>query len=321
MKIPKKINLANLPTPLEVISFRNKKFLIKRDDYTGTDFSGNKIRKLEYLLYQAKQSRAKIIFTCGATQSNHCRATAAAAARVGIKTKLFLWGNDSTIADGNLFLSKIYGAEISYLNKLNYMNVNEIMEEEAYQYLKSGKKVYTIPEGGSTVLGIWGYISFISELMKQIDLKRIKGILCASGTGGTAAGLLVGAAINKIKLNVYAVNVLYSKEKLQKKIMFLVEGLKRYYDLNFEVDESRLEIIDGYSNEGYKNISGDKLNLINNIAVETGILFDPAYTGKAFNAFVDNFLLKDEGQKVIFLHTGGLFGAFAKREKYMQNLT
>jgi D-cysteine desulfhydrase len=320
MKIPKKINLANLPTPIELISFRNKKFLIKRDDYTGIDFSGNKIRKLEYLLYQAKQNRAKIIFTCGATQSNHCRATVAAAARIGIRTKLFLWGNDSITADGNLFLSKIYGADISYLNKINYMNVNEIMAEEAYQHINKGKKVYIIPEGGSTVLGIWGYISIINELKKQIDLNRVKGILCASGTGGTAAGLLVGAAINKINLNVYAVNVLYSKHKLQKKIMNLAEGVKRHYDLNFKVDDSKLEIIDGYSKEGYKNISADKLKLINNAAAKTGILFDPAYTGKAFNAFINKFLSKGEGRKIIFLHTGGLFGAFAKRKKYMQNL-
>jgi len=320
MKIPKKINLANLPTPVEQLRFWNKKFLVKRDDYTGTDFSGNKIRKLEYLLYQAKQMGTEIIYTCGATQSNHCRATVAAAARVGIRTKLFLWGKDSITADGNLFLNKIYGAKISYLNKKNYLNVNEIMEEEGDQLLKRGKKVYIIPEGGSTVLGIWGYISFINELKKQIDLIRIKGILCASGTGGTAAGLLVGVAINKLNLNIYTVNVLFSKEKLKKKIMYLTEGVIRGYKLNCKIDESNLKIIDGYSNEGYKNISNDKLKLINAIAAATGILLDPTYTGKAFDAYFDQFLSNGKGNTIIFLHTGGIFGAFAKRKKYMQNL-
>jgi len=320
MKVPKKINLANLPTPLEQLNFRNKKFLVKRDDYTGTDFSGNKIRKLEYILYQAKQKGTEIIFTCGATQSNHCRATVAAAARLGIRTKLFLWGNDSNAADGNLFLSNMYGAEISYLNKKNYLNVNDIMEEEGDQLYKRGKKVYIIPEGGSTALGIWGYISFITELKKQTDIKKIKGILCASGTGGTAAGLLVGAAINKLNFDIYTVNVLYSKEKLQKKIMYLTEGVIKGYDLNCTADESRLKIIDGYSNEGYKNISSNKLKLLNAVAAETGMLLDPAYTGKAFNAYVDQFVSKGKGNKTIFLHTGGLFGAFAKRKKYLQNL-
>jgi D-cysteine desulfhydrase len=321
MKIPNKIKLANLPTPLEQLKFRNKKFLVKRDDYTGTDFSGNKIRKLEYLLYQAKRNGTEIIFTCGATQSNHCRATAAAAARIGIRTKLFLWGYDSNVADGNLFLSKMYGSEISFLNKRNYLNVNEIMEEEGDQLLKRGKKVYIIPEGGSTALGIWGYISFISELKNQTNLKRIKGILCASGTGGTAAGLLVGAAINKLNINIYTANVLYSKKKLQKKIMYLTEGVIKDYDLQCKIDESKLKIIDGYSTEGYKNITSDKLKLINAVAAETGMLIDPTYTGKAFNAYFDQFLSKGKGNTIIFLHTGGLFGAFSKRKKYMQNLS
>jgi D-cysteine desulfhydrase len=320
VKIPNKINIANLPTPLEQLRFRNKRFLVKRDDYTGTDYSGNKIRKLEYLLYQAKRNGTEIVFTCGATQSNHCRATVAAASRLGIKTKLFLWGSDSDSADGNLFLSKIYGAQISYLNKRNYLNVNEIMEEEGDQLLKKRRKVYIIPEGGSTALGIWGYIHFINELKKQIDLKKIKGILCASGTGGTAAGLLVGAAINKLNFNIYTANVLYPKEKLQKKIMFLTEGVIRGYNLSCNVDQSKLKIIDGYSNEGYKNISSDKLKLINAVAAETGMLLDPTYTGKAFNAYYDQFLSKGNGNKVIYLHTGGLFGAFSKRKKYLMNL-
>ncbi len=320
MNLPDKINLAHLPTPLEKLKFRNKKFLMKRDDYTGLDFSGNKIRKLEYLLYRAKKRRAQLIFTCGGEQSNHCRATASAAARVGIKTKLFLWGNDSNNSKGNLFLDKMYGAEISFLNKKNYNNVNEIMGEESASLINKGKRVYVIPEGGSTVLGIFGYISFINELSEQIDLRKINGILSAAGSGGTAAGMLVGAALNKLKLNIYAVTVLYSKEELWKKIMFLAEGVIEEYNLNCTIDESNLVIIDGYSKEGYKNISDNKVKLITSFAEETGILLDPAYTGKAFCAYYDNFLCKGKRNKVIFLHSGGLFGAFAKRRKYLGNI-
>ena len=185
MIIPDKINLANLPTPLEQLKFRNNKFLIKRDDYTGMDFSGNKIRKLEYLLYQAKRRGTDIILTCGGEQSNHCRATASAAARIGVKTKLFLWGKDSINAEANLFLDKMFGAEISFLNKKNYLNVNEIMKEESNSLARKGSRVYVIPEGGSTTLGIWGYISFINELKLQTDLSKVNGILSAAGTGGT----------------------------------------------------------------------------------------------------------------------------------------
>lgn len=320
MNLPNKINLANIPTPLEKLKFRNKNFLIKRDDYTGLDFSGNKIRKLEYLLYRAKRRGTEVIFTCGGVQSNHCRATASAAARVGIKTKLFLWGEDSSSAKGNLFMDKMYGAELSFLNKENYLNVNEIMTEESVDLIKKGKRVYVIPEGGSTTLGICGYISFMNELSKQIDVKKISGILSAAGTGGTAAGMLVGAAVLKLKLKIYAVNVLYTKEELWKKIMFLAEGVIEEFNLKCTIDESNLVILDGYSEEGYKNIYDDKVKLISSLAKETGILLDPTYTGKAFCAYYDNFLSKGKGNKVIFLHSGGLFGTFAKSEKFLQNL-
>jgi len=207
MITPKKLTLAHLPTPIENIRFRTSsselrlagtsrndikneyEFLIKRDDYTGSDFLGNKIRKLEYLLYEAKKLRSEIVFTCGGDQSNHARATASAAAKLGFKTKLFLWGEKNKNADGNFFLDKMYGAEIVYLNKKEFENVDEIMFEERKKLVKKGKQVYVIPAGGSSTLGIWGYISFVNELKKQIDLQSIEGILMACGSGGTAAGL------------------------------------------------------------------------------------------------------------------------------------
>lgn len=318
MKIPQKINLGHLPTPLEKISFRNREFLIKRDDYTGSDFLGNKIRKLEYLLYEAKKEKAHIIFTCGGDQSNHARATASAAAKLGIRTKLFLWGSEKRIAEGNLFLNKMYGAEISYLNRSEFDNVDEIMFKERKKLINKGKRVYVIPAGGSTTLGIWGYISFVDELNKQINLKNIEGIFSACGSGGTAAGLLVGAALHKLKLKIFAVNVLHTKEVIRKKILQLAEGAVLDYKLRCKIDETQLEIVDGYSKEGYKNISEDKLKLISDFSKSTGILFDPAYTGKAFCAYSDLILRKGKGKKIIFLHTGGIYGAFPKRNIYLK---
>jgi len=318
MIIPNKINLAHLPTPLEKIKFHSKEFLIKRDDYTGSDFLGNKIRKLEYLLYEAKKEKSDIIFTCGADQSNHSRATASAAAKIGIKTRLFLWGEEKKYPDGNLFLNKMYGAEITYLNNNEFANVDEVMTEERRKLLKKGKRVYVIPAGGSSTLGIWGYITFINELKKQVDLRNINEIFSACGSGGTAAGLLVGAALNKFKLKIFAVNVLLPKEIIRKKILQLAEGVILDFKLPCSIDESKLEIIDGYSKEGYKNISEDKIKLITEFAGSTGILLDPAYTGKAFCAYNDLILEKGKGKKVIFLHTGGIFGTFPKRKEFLQ---
>jgi D-cysteine desulfhydrase len=325
MKIPQRINLAHLPTPLEKIRFRTsrnditgKEFLIKRDDYTGSDFLGNKIRKLEYLLYEAKKEKADIIFTCGGDQSNHARATASASAKLGFKTKLFLWGKNKKHTDGNLFLNKMYGAEIVYLNKNEFENVDEIMTEERRKLVKKGKRVYVIPAGGSSTLGIWGYISFMDELKNQIDLKNMGGIFSACGSGGTAAGLLVGAALNKTKINIFAVNVLLPKEIIRKKILQLAEGVILDFKLPCSIDESKLEIVDGYSKEGYKNISDDKLKLISEFARSAGILLDPAYTGKAFFAYNKLVLSKGRGKRIIFLHTGGIYGVFPKLKSYQR---
>ena len=325
MKIPGRLELAHLPTPLEKVRFRTSRnnktgieFLIKRDDYTGSDFLGNKIRKLEYLLYEAKKLKTDIVVTCGGNQSNHARATVSAAAKLGMKSKIFLWGNKTKLAEGNLFLDKMYGAEIIYLNKKDYDNVDVIMTEERKKLVKKGKRVYVFPGGGSTTLGIWGYINFVNELKKQVNLKKIEGILCACGSGGTAAGILVGAALNKLKLKVFAVNVLEPTEIIRKKILQLAEGCILDFNLNCKVDENNLKIIEGYSEEGYKNISSDKLNLITDFSKSTGILLDPAYTGKAFCAYNDLILKKGKGEKVIFLHTGGIFASFSKRNQYLK---
>ena len=317
MKLPARIKLANIPTPLEEIKYRDKKFLIKRDDLTGVELSGNKVRKLEFLIKKAQSEKADIIFTCGGEQSNHARATAIAAARAGIKTRLFLWGKDSSDAEANLFIDKFLGSEISFLNKKNYSEVNDIMYEERDAMQHLGKRVYVIPEGGSTTLGILGYVSFVEELGKQANLKSIKGICLAAGTGGTAAGILTGAAMMKLNLKVYAVNVLYPKEEIETKIMHLAEGAVMDFKLRAKIKKENLVILDGYSAEGYKSITDKKLKLVKDFAQSSGIILDPAYTGKAFSAYYENFLSKGMGKKVIFLHTGGLFGVFDKKKKYL----
>ncbi len=317
MIIPKKLKLAFTPTPLQKLNFEGKNFLVKRDDLTGLELTGNKVRKLEYLIYQAKKEKADYVFTDGGEQSNHARATVIAAAKAGIKSKIFLWGKDQKNAAGNLFIDKFMGAEISFLDRKNYNNVNNIMREERENLLQKGKKVYVIPEGGSTTLGIWGYVSLFDELEGQLNLSKLKGIVSASGSGGTAAGLLVGAALRKLKLKVYAVNVLYSKDEIRKKILQLAEGCILDYKLDCAIDEKNLVVLDGYSDEGYKSITKKKLELIKRFTQSNGIIFDPAYTGKAFTAYYENFILNGRGNSNLFLHTGGIFGVFAKSKEYL----
>ena len=316
--IPKRISLANIPTPIQRITFEEKSFFIKRDDFTGMETSGNKIRKLEYLLYQAKKEKAEYVFTCGGEQSNHARATAFAAASLGLKSKLFLWGKNSSNADGNLFLDKVVGGELRFLSQNEFAISNEIMEEEKISLNKKGKKVFLIPEGGSSPLGIWGYIHAIEEIQKQNIFKQCNSILTASGSGGTTAGLLIGSLLFNQNLKIIAVNVLYPKDEIRNKILTLAEQAIKDYRLPIKLDEKRLEILDGYSQEGYKHISDDKLSLIKKFASKTGIILDPAYTGKAFKAYYDNYLAR-KTSKTLFVHTGGLYGVFSKRGKYLLN--
>lgn len=317
MKYPKRIPLANIPTPLQKMNFNGADFLIKRDDFTGVELSGNKVRKLEFILLQAKKEGASRIFTCGGEQSNHSRATAAAAKAQGFDVKLFLWGKKSNKAEGNLFIDRFLGADIRYLDKEEYLRVNSIMEEEKVEADKKGGKVFVVPEGGSSPLGIWGYINFIEELKVQTSLKKLKGIITACGSGGTSAGLLVGSALNKLNIKVYAVNVLYSAVEMRERILALSEECIRLFKLPCEIDENNLVILDGYSAEGYKHISEEKLEVIRSFAHSSGIILDPAYTGKAFYAFHENFLKGQKKADVLFVHTGGLFGVFSKKEKYL----
>jgi D-cysteine desulfhydrase len=314
--IPKRISLANIPTPIQKISFEGKSFFIKRDDFTGMETSGNKIRKLEYLFFQARKEKADVIFTCGGEQSNHARATAFAAASLGMKSKLFLWGKISSNADGNLFLDKILGSELRFLSKNEFGNATIIMAEEKLSLEKKGKKVFLIPEGGSSPLGIWGYIHAVEEMQKQNVFKKCNSILTASGSGGTTAGLLIGSLLFNQNLKIFAVNVLYPKDEIRNKIITLAEQAIKDYRLPIKLDEKRLEILDGYSQEGYKHISNDKLSLIKKFARHTGIVLDPAYTGKAFKAYYDDFL-SVRTPKTLFIHTGGLYGVFSKRKKYL----
>lgn len=317
MKTPGKLILANIPTPLQNLSYNGCRFPIKRDDLTGVELSGNKVRKLEYLLYEAKKQKADYVFTTGGDQSNHSRATALAAASVGIKSKLFLWGSKKKAPTGNLLLDEIAGAEIMYMNRKQFDNVRGIMNDEKERFEINGKKVYVIPEGGSSPLGIWGYISILEELKNQIDLKKLSGIFTAAGSGGTSAGLILANSIYGLNLKIFAVNVLFSKKILFERIEKLVYDFCRIYKINIKVNLSNLEILDGYSSEGYKKITSQKIRTIKDFARRTGIIFDPAYTGKAFYAYNENFLEGRKKTNVLFIHTGGIFGIFEKSKEYL----
>lgn len=323
MNIPNKVELANIPTPIQAIFFEGFEILIKRDDYTGIEWTGNKIRKLEYLIFEALQKKADVLITCGGIQSNHARATAAVAARFGLKSILYLRGKEPSQYDGNLALDRLFGAEIRFVTQEEYDNIQEIAEKEIASLKKKGLKAVFIPEGGSSPLGIWGYIECAREISKQLKSFKNKPshIVVAVGSGGTLAGLVVGKKLFGLKSNLIGINVLKTSGDFEKIVCDLANDCSKKYKLGIKVTSRDFTILDGYSTEGYENISKEKLELLTFVSQDYGLLLDPAYTGKAFFGMVDHFIYQgNEFNKLMFIHTGGVFGIFPKMKKYLETL-
>ena len=213
---PKRISLAQLPTPLVRLNRLSdelkKEVWVKRDDLTEHGCSGNKIRKLEYLLAEAVASGATHVITAGAVQSNHCRATAIAAASLGLECELILRGSEPTSLEGNLLLSKLAGAHCHYVTKETWEQLPDVFELIESMLEQRGAKPYSIPIGGSNPLGVWGYARMIHELkndMESVGIKRSQ-IFTAVGSGGTYAGILAGLTAYEEAASHQAIGVLVS---------------------------------------------------------------------------------------------------------------
>lgn len=289
---------------------------IKRDDETGFLTSGNKIRKLEYLLFEAKKQAADTVFTCGGIQSNHARATAVAARRIGINSRLFLRGTPEKSVNGNLLINKLIGSELEFVTSEEYREIDSIFEVRKTEMEKSGKKVYIIPEGGSNSLGSLGYMDGLKELYSQLDLTAVSAIFCALGSGGTYAGLLAGVKMLGLKTRVIGINVTKQPADFYKdKVLNIIDGLKQYGYCP-KVSAEDIEIIDDFSGPAYAIPTNEDIELIKKIAKISGILLDPVYTGKAFRGMIEIAGNKFKGNKVVFIHTGGTFELFDRPDLF-----
>jgi len=330
LSFPPQINLASLPTPMQPLRRLSEKFgvelYIKRDDLTGAALSGNKIRKLEFVLADALGQKADTVITCGGAQSNHCRATAIAAAMLGLKCRLLLRTPDPSNPpplEGNVLLDRMAGAEIVWISPDDYKKRDELMAHEAANLKEAGRKPYTIPEGASTALGALGYVRATEELINDIT-NTIGGahqpctIISAAGSGGTSAGLILGAKIFDMNTRIAGVNVSNDREYFVRAIGDICEKAISDYHLDIDFARERdIEIIDGYVGRGYALSQPEELRLITEVAQTEGIFLDPVYTGKAFYGMVEE-LKRDPkcfGERIIFIHTGGIFGIFPKAEE------
>jgi len=314
-----RISLASLPTPLEEIKAtfipHDLEIWLKRDDLTEFVGSGNKIRKLEYLLYEAQQSGAKTIVTCGGIQSNHCRATAFAARKLGMKPVLFLRGTKPEHVEGNLFLDQLLESEIHWITPEQYQKRDRIMSEYR-ENSQNPEQVYLIPEGGSNMIGSLGYMRAIDEMMEQVRLDSFDALFCPVGSAGTYAGLLAGLKANDVTTPLIGINVtLTNPSEFSTKVKTICDELAENQLLENEVNEKDIIILDGYCGEAYAVPTKKGIGYIKDCLLQTGILLDPVYTSKAFDGMIEES--KKRGLKsLLFIHTGGGFGNYAYSDHF-----
>jgi D-cysteine desulfhydrase family pyridoxal phosphate-dependent enzyme len=318
-----RIPLAGLPTPLEeaprlTAALGGPRILIKRDDLTGLALGGNKARKLEFLMAGALAEGADTVMTTGAADSNHCRMTAAAAARLGLRCVLLLGAqSESPPVQGNLLLDHLFGAEILYYPAGGKISGNRLLPEVTEFVRARGNKPYTFCSGGSTGLGALGYALMVEELTGQLAARDIRAdhVVAASGSSGTHAGLLLGAALFRPSFTILAINVDEpDNDVLEPRTRdTYAEGAEL---LGLPGSHAMPEFIlrPGYVGEGYGILSAPGAEAIRLLARTEGILLDPVYSSKAMAGLIDLIRRGEIGadKTVVFVHTGGAPALFTQ---------
>ena len=286
---------------------------VKRDDMTDLAFGGNKARKLEFLFADAKNKGADVLIATGAVQSNCACMVASAARRLGMKPVLVLVGKEPDVYDGNLLLDKLLSAEIKFVDDYG-PTVQDTLNSLADEFREKGHKPYIIPVGASTPLTVPGYALAMEELVNQFNQigENLDSIVCACGTGGTQAGLILGAKLLDVTAKILGVNVFASKADASKQIAQLVNSSAELLDVDLSVAAEEVTVFDEYIKEGYGVLNNAVTEAIKFVAETEGIFLDPVYTGKAMVALIDliNKGYFKEDDNVVFFHTGGLPALF-----------
>ncbi len=313
-----RVRLAHLPTPLEAMprlsaALGGPELWIKRDDQTGLAGGGNKTRKLEYLLGAAQAEGAQTLITGGAPQSNHCRQTAAAAARTGLRCVLVLAGNPVE-PTGNILLDRLLGAEIVWTGDANR---DETMQRVFEREQAAGRKPYLIPYGGSSPVGAGAYAAAVEELAGQLvarNLPPFNRIIFASSSGGTHSGLAVGIRALNMPTQVLGISIDKPEVTLTDDIVLQLarQTARRLgHSLHFATVDIHADA--NYLGGGYGVMGQPEKEAIHLFARHEGILLDPVYTGRAAAGLID--LIRRgviaANERILFWHTGGMPALFA----------
>lgn len=321
-----RVRLAHLPTPLvrpaRLAEQLGLDLWVKRDDTTGGAEAGNKLRKLELLLADALRRKADVVVTCGGLQSNHARATALACASLGLQSVLLLRTADPSAPlprAGNVVLDRLAGAEVRLITPEQYRERDRLLAEVASELRASGLEPYVVPEGGSNGLGALGYVLAMAEVRRQLELglaggRRFDLVVHACGSGGTAAGTVLGARAFDVADRVLAVAVCDDAPTFEARIGAIVAEARTLAPSLPEVTVGRgaeLEVDQGSRGPAYAVATPEQLARITLVARLSGLVLDPVYTGKAMSALFER-AAELRGKRVLFVHTGGLPGLLAQ---------
>lgn len=304
-----RVSLGVFPTPIQklrnISELLHTQVYVKRDDLSGLGLGGNKIRKLEFLLADAKEQGAELVFTTGGAQSNHAVLTAAAAAKLGMKAILLLKKRGVTACVGNQLLEKLMGTELHFIDTDDYADIYEEMDRLGAAL---GRPYYKIPCGGSNPLGTLGYVACAREIRDQG--LPFDHLICAEGSGGTMAGLALGAKLFLPGTQVHGMMV--DNDPFDQITPALMRGAAELLEAELEITDADFRLRD-MCGPGYAIASAEGNAAVSLMAAREGLFLDPVYTGKAFAGLL---AMAEEGafrpdDRVLFLHSGGAGGLFA----------
>ncbi len=304
-----KVSLGIFPTPIQKLDNISRilgvQVYVKRDDMTGLGLGGNKIRKLEYLLAQAKAQGAQVVFTTGGAQSNHAMLTACACRKLGMTPILILKKRGVTAIRGNQLLEHLMGVDVRFMDTDDYADIYAEMDRVGSEL---GRPYYKIPCGGSNALGALGYVDCVREIRDQGF--KFDHMICAEGSGGTMAGLALGAKLYMPDMRVTGMMV--DSDPFEKITVDLMRESAELLGADVQVDKSDFDLMD-MCGPGYAIPSEEGNAAVTLMAQEEGLFLDPVYTGKAFAGLI---AMAKEGafkssERILFLHSGGAGGLFA----------
>jgi D-cysteine desulfhydrase len=321
MKPIPQLHFAHLPTPIEELPrltavLGGPRILVKRDDQTGLAFGGNKTRKLEFLVAEARELGAKMLISAGAIQSNHCRQTVAAAARFGFDCTLVLTGERPSQPTANFLLDQLFGAEI--ITVPDRKDRDLVLQETFDKAAAAGKKPYLVPYGGSSVTGAMGYTFAMEEFMNQN--KKVDWIIFGTSSGGTHAGIVLGQRLFAFKGKALGISIDEPVDQLKANVSALATQASEKLGQRIEFTGDDVLANDDYCQAGYGVFGEGEREAIKLFASNEGLLLDPVYTGRAAAGMIDlirkGYFKRDE--TILFWHTGGQPALFA--DKYSQDV-